>query len=124
MYRYSEKACKGNKILCNLHVLKLKSRNIYEYLTNRSLFLCLFVAEFVDIDISACLFSGVVEEAELGAHEEASPVEAEAIVLRADLRPVGAVEAVGEVGAVGSTHAAHACALTRTEVGIDAKIYL
>ena len=118
---YSEKACKGNKILCNLHAFRAKTAIIYVYLTIILLLSGLFVVKSVDIDISACLFRGIAEEAELGAHEEAAPVEAEAIVLGADLRPLLTVEAIGEAGAVGSTHATHACALSRTEVGIDAK---
>ena len=116
---YLEKACKGTKLLCNLHALCSKSTYIYESLTNEMLFFGLIVAELVNIDISAGLFRGVVEEAKLGAHEEAAPVEAEAIILSADLRPVGAIEAVEEVGAVCPAHTTHALTLARTEVSID-----
>ena len=119
---YSEKACKGNKILCNLHAFRVKIADIYNYLTKTLLLRGLFVVKLVDIDISACLFRGIAEEAKLGAHEEATPVEAQTIVLGADPGPLLTVEAIVEVGAVCSTHAAHARALSWTEVGIDAEV--
>ena len=101
---YSEKVRKGTKYFCKLHVLQPKFCNFYEYLTKTRLFRSLFIAKLVNIDISACFFGGIAEEAELGAHEEATPVETEAIVLGADAGPLLTVEAVVEVGAVGSAH--------------------
>ena len=82
-----------------------------------------FEAKLVNIDISAQFLGGVAEEAELGSHEEATPVETEPIVLCTNLRPLLAVEAVGEVGAVGTSHDASAFALSWTEIGIDAEVY-
>ena len=112
---------KGTKFFCKLHVSRSKSAIFYESLTIYELFLRLFVAELVDIDISACLFRGVVEEAELGTHEEAAPVEAEAVVFGTDLCPCSTVEAIGEVSAVCPAKTTHTRALSWTEVSIDAE---
>ena len=86
------------------------------------LFRAFFEAKLVNIDISARFLGGVAEEAELGSHEEATPVETEPIVLCSNLRPLLAIEAIEEVGAICTTHTT-ASALPWTEIGIDAEVY-
>lgn len=60
------------------------------------------ILEVIYIDIASCLLGGIVEDAELGAHEEAAIVEHHAIVLCANLRPLLTIETVEEIGCIAS----------------------
>ena len=97
-----------------LHTLLARELRIQEGIL-RLVLRILDIVEGVHIHIAALLLRGIVEDTKLGTHEEAAPVETEAVVLGTDLRPVLAVQAIVEIRTVLST----APVLVRTEVSVD-----
>lgn len=75
-----------------------------------------FVMEGIDIHIPAFLLRGIVEYAELTAHEESLPVETQGVVGGTNLRPLLTIHAIVEIGGIPSVTTG------RAEVCIDAQM--